>query len=287
MNARPYSSLSPTDRLIHLLKDVTGFEEDLLATNANEGAEDALNAALLQYVPHVPNRRNEQWVDRFLQLYKFCLEHERLPRNKDDSSLYQWVNLQKTDEDLPLARKELLNSLPEWKATPNARWLGSYEELRKGMSRTGDFPPHLYEWGRMQKIAYRKGELEEEKVKLLNKVPKWTWLNTHEKAWLDHAKSMIRFISREQRWPTANGDKRRIENRLYHWWYRQGKNTDPRKQPVIDCLSAEKKQLQANLAISDKKILMNLVEQARRDMENNPEKSKDNDESTTENSGIF
>ena len=93
---------------------------------------------------------------------------------------------------------------------------------------------------------------------------------------------MVRFISQEQRWPTPNEDRPKIENKLYHWWYRQGKNTDPRKQLVIDRLALEKKHLQQNLPISEKKALMKLIEQARRDMENNPEKRKSNGKSTTE-----
>lgn len=279
MGTKPSRPQPPIGQLISVLQDTKDFEKKL-ATNSSRG--DALSAALLDYAPRVENKRNAHWLDRFLQLYSFFLEYGRLPRNKDDSSLYQWVKQQKTDSDLPLARKELLNFLPTWQEVPNARWTDTYEELQKEVSQTGKVPPHLYEWQRMQKIAYRKGELEKEKIDLLNEVPRWTWLSVHEKSWIKHAKKMVRFISQEQRWPTPNEDRPKIENKLYHWWYRQGKNTDPRKQLVIDRLALEKKHLQQNLPISEKKALMKLIEQARRDMENNPEKRKSNGKSTTE-----
>jgi len=90
----------------------------------------------------------------------------------------QWVQNQRTQYrtgKLSVERIALLESINGWAWTVNdTSWIATYNEL-KLTGVTPDLPTLLREWIQTQKKSYSRGKMPEERIKLLELVPQWTW----------------------------------------------------------------------------------------------------------------
>ena len=89
-----------------------------------------------------------------------------------------WVQNQRTNYrtgKLSVERIALLESINGWAWTVNdTSWIATYNELMlTGV--TPDLPTLLREWIQTQKKSYSRGKMPEERIKLLELVPQWTW----------------------------------------------------------------------------------------------------------------
>ena len=57
----------------------------------------------------------------------------------------------------------------------NDNWIDNFNELKNYLSENKDLTPSLKQWSYYQKIKYKSNQLNEEKQKLLESCPNWTW----------------------------------------------------------------------------------------------------------------
>lgn len=215
------------------------------------------------------NKHEENWAKQFLQLRKFCETHHRLPSANEDPKLYAWQHNQRTKKNMPKYRIKLLNSIPEWKNPISVRWMKSYKQYLKTIQNgtpSNEIPTGLDYWKRTQKKAYRAGQLEDRKILLLEKIPRWTWINDFDQQWLSNSKQMINFIYATNRWPLANNILL-DEYELYQWWNKQTKRNNPKRTPFIERLKQEKQKLETGQPLSNKKELLSLLTTIEKNME--------------------
>jgi hypothetical protein len=167
-----------------------------------------------------------RWEEGYGRLLAFVERegHSRVPaayRDNDGYPLGNWVlnrrNLKRRGQ-LSEERAELLAALPGWAwDTQEAAWEEGYARLKAFAEREGhtwvlatylDDGFRLGSWVQVNRQAYRRGKLSEERIRELEALPGWAWVQ-REANWEDGYARLLRFAQREGhvRVPRAGRDK--------------------------------------------------------------------------------
>ncbi|KAI8104330.1 hypothetical protein M9434_002888 [Picochlorum sp. BPE23] len=142
------------------------------------------------------NDITSEWLEKF-NAYRDELEEKgwRYPPTKSDG-MGRWIDTLRMaykKDELCDEKVRLLESLPGWKwsgpvnGTHFDEWLEKFNAYRDELEETGwRYPPTkskgLGQWTNTMRMAYKKGGLSDEKVRLLESLPGWKWsgpLNRH------------------------------------------------------------------------------------------------------------
>jgi superfamily II DNA or RNA helicase len=162
-----------------------------------------------------PGRSPIEWSDSYARLLAFVERegHSRPPqkyRDDDGYLLGGWVNTQRSARargELSEKRARLLERLPGWAWDgQEAKWEEGYARLlafveREGHSRVPrDYRDRdgfrLGGWVGHRRHFWRRGELSEERAKLLQRLPGWAW-DAREAAWEEGYARLLTFVERE------------------------------------------------------------------------------------------
>ena len=137
---------------------------------------------------------DQQWEEYFELLLDFKQKNGNCNvgskgQTKEERALYEWVNTQRKrskQDKLPEARRSRLEAIG-FSFVPVDPWMESYELLQRYVAREGNaiIPTnHIEEdfflgrWASTQRGKFRKNELAQEQIKLLEKLKGWDWERT-------------------------------------------------------------------------------------------------------------
>jgi superfamily II DNA or RNA helicase len=137
---------------------------------------------------------DQQWEEFFSFLEDFKKAHGHCNvgskgKSKEERALYEWVNTQRKrfkQGKLPEARRGRLEAIG-FSFVPIDPWMESYEMLQRYVIREGNavIPTNHIEddfflgrWASTQRGKFRKKELSQEQIKLLEKLKGWDWERT-------------------------------------------------------------------------------------------------------------
>ena len=137
---------------------------------------------------------DQQWEEYFELLLDFKQKNGNgnvgsKGQTKEERALYEWVNTQRKrskQDKLPEARRSRLEAIG-FSFVPVDPWMESYELLQRYVAREGNaiIPTnHIEEdfflgrWASTQRGKFRKNELAQEQIKLLEKLKGWDWERT-------------------------------------------------------------------------------------------------------------
>ena len=123
-----------------------------------------------------------RWDITFSKLKDHIDRYKQYPRD-GNKGLGAWVWTQRSTYNkgkLEKDRIKKLESLPNWVwDTLDSRWSTNYEKLKKYIAANMEYPsqrvPLLGNWVAIQRRSYKKGKLEKEKIKLLERLDQWLW----------------------------------------------------------------------------------------------------------------
>jgi len=135
---------------------------------------------------------SESWESRYLLARQFAERegHARIPQRhiEDGIDLGAWVNGQRMSYatgKLDPERIARLEEIPGWTWNPNrAVWTANYSLLKQFAERTGsahvpdghvEAGVQLGKWVGKQRQKFKKGQLEVERIRLLEELPGWLW----------------------------------------------------------------------------------------------------------------
>jgi len=176
------------------------------------------------------------WSDDTWQLYYdaariFITKKQRLPyKNEIDSTgkkIGEWVSRQQTRKrnghtTITKERIRLLESLPDWSWEKKDVWREGYECLKSFITKNKRIPTQKEKdengkcvgtFASVQRKQYKKGELTDERIRLLESLPVWKWEFT---PWDDGYSNLKRFIETHMRLPTQT-EKDEYGNKVGIW----------------------------------------------------------------------
>ena len=144
--------------------------------------------------------KKSDWDDMYQELCQYTAKygHARPPRNHQ--TLGQWVSNQRViKEKLSQERIDLLESREGWVwDSRKSDWDDMYQELIMFIAENGHARPTrasnptLCNWTNSQKTTYKKGELSQERIDLLESREGWVWY-PHEFDWQDKYQELVRY----------------------------------------------------------------------------------------------
>ncbi len=134
----------------------------------------------------------DDWEEGFSRLDKYASDHGdarvELDFAEEGFRLGKWVAKQRAAyqaEKMPLDRISRLESVPGWVwNSREEQWSKGFQRLRDHLAAGGSAAPThtttvdgypLGGWVIQQRAAYRKGELSQRRIDLLNEIPGWSW----------------------------------------------------------------------------------------------------------------
>ena len=147
------------------------------------------------------NGLDNRWHERYAELVMYCQENGHARPPTTHKGLGTWVTTQRQfykKDSLSSERIKLLEVLEGWTWNPKKlEWDDKYEELlaytnTRGHARPPATHPSLGSWVSNLRQAYRKDELPEERVRLLEMLDGWTW-NSKDQDWYDNYNIIIDF----------------------------------------------------------------------------------------------
>ena len=119
----------------------------------------------------------------------------------EDRALSQWQSVQREYYKKGLLvphRVKLLSEIPGWAWDQKEdAWQDSYQKTVSLHKETGNYfvsrdkDLALYRWQIKQRAHYKKGQLAQDRVQLLNEIPGWTW-DAEEAAWQENYQKTVR-----------------------------------------------------------------------------------------------
>jgi superfamily II DNA or RNA helicase len=155
-----------------------------------------------------------KWEEGFRQLQAYIAQTgtvRMLPKYRVGSyPLGSWVGTQRDAYrrgTLSEERIRRLESLPEWSWDPLAeKWERSFAALKGYADEHGNVRApqdlevdgvKLGQWASIQRAAYAKGKLSDERQKRLETLPGWSWNDVSLDVWEERFASLERFVARE------------------------------------------------------------------------------------------
>ena len=139
------------------------------------GKLSAERIALLAQIPWWEWQRNydDRWMDFYSQLKEIEEYPTRLPK-----TLENWTGKQRLKYaagKLSRDRSDLLETISWWRWKPD-RWQRNFDTV--SVLKDRPYPKtnsRATNWYYQQRITYNRGTLSDEKTKLLESIPWWTW----------------------------------------------------------------------------------------------------------------
>lgn len=146
-------------------------------------------------------------------------------------SLGHWITSQRQDYQKGKISKERIRKLeqiPGWSWDVHAeQWSAKYNELEVFVLRNKRFPfQHnptenpLAAWVTKQRKTYIKNRLSKEKIRLLEKIPKWEW-KPHANLWSKKYQKLLQFVKEKGTHPSGYENRDPKERVLARWVTRQ------------------------------------------------------------------
>lgn len=168
-------------------------------------------------------QQDSQWSGQYQALKDFHAREGRWPK-RGEGSLSTWCNTQRQARKNGRLTKERIRRLDAigfvWAYDLDKEWRRQYEELRRFESLHHRFPKategRLGSWCMTQRKMRRRGELDEERVGLLDTIG-FPW--SAESVWTENFNRLKAFRAAEGRWPTSRegtlGSWCSVQRRLY------------------------------------------------------------------------
>ncbi len=219
-----------------------------IGRNYGEGENDTIEFELYDYVRDIREILNElhnsfenSWEIVFEAVSEFKEKQGRFPLSDEKYEGLRvgvWCTNQRilnNKGQLETEKLEKLNSIGFVWDTDEERWQSNYLEIKKMTEQYGHFPKRsdfsadegkwsLYVWLTAQRVKFGRGELSEEKQKLLNDIGFELNTETNDERWNRLYLEAKKFNEENNRFPTTTDVKKYPEmNELYRWIIRQRK----------------------------------------------------------------
>jgi superfamily II DNA or RNA helicase len=176
--------------------------------------------------------KDARWDEAYLQVQEFAALHGYPPGRGDPGGV--WVNNQRR-----LYRKGALSVSPErirrleeldgwaWNVS-DAKWEEMYGRVVEFIKHNGRLPTlrpsdgDVGQWVANQRVAYRRGRLDSDRVERLEKLDGWAW-HTDDAKWEKTYNQVAEFIKHNKRLPRMPFESEN-ERELYGWVTKQRSN---------------------------------------------------------------
>jgi len=150
----------------------------------------------------------EQWMEDYEQLKEFITQNNRLPKEKEKGR--RFIAHQREKYNKKILSEEsiyLLEQLPKWKWNViEEQWMQDYEQLRQYLIINDKLPNQKEKFGKWvqhQRENYKNNKLSQERIDLLQRLPKWKW-NLLESKWTENYNEIKEFINENNKLPIKN-----------------------------------------------------------------------------------
>ena len=183
-------------------------------------------------------RNEKKWLQHFHKLKNVLEKHNRFPTPTFEKELYVWVQSQRAamagtlKRRKPLSKKRisLLNSINfPWvgEGRANQSWEDSFEEFKKFITPNGRLiipstingeRSIMYNWWSNQKLAYKKGDLPEERIKAFREIGiDFSTIKKYSKKdgftkWANRLHEIAEFININGCYPSPSSSNKRQRN---------------------------------------------------------------------------
>jgi superfamily II DNA or RNA helicase len=134
----------------------------------------------------------DDWIRNYKEVLNYCKEFGRHPSygyvDSEGRNTGKWLYAMKNRPPQDPEKLELLSAIPGWgesKDQNTYEFLEMFEELKKYYFKNNDLDvdrnfltetgKNLLGWINRQKSNYRRAELSEDRIELLNSIPAWNW----------------------------------------------------------------------------------------------------------------
>ena len=172
-----------------------------------------------------------EWVRNYMQLLEYSRRNNgTIPAPLDDSFLNAWVirmHVMHRNHALSDAKMSLLEAVPGWQWRENLpSWNRSFLMLKQFMrDNYGRTPsmmedPRLSQWVTNQRATYHRGELDDERIRQLESLDKWTWTSdrsvTPKVTWVRRCKRITRRMQRGKPLNVRDGNWVKLHRSKYY-----------------------------------------------------------------------
>ncbi len=198
----------------------------------------------------------KKWLKIFNDLKNFLDKNKGYPnshsKNPEERSLGAWAANQRTvykKSKLDQQRVAKLESLPGWMWDSfQGAWGKNFRELKDFLDTNKDYPSaasknleerSLRGWVKIQRAAYKKSKLDQQRVAQLESLPDWMW-DALEETWDKNFGELSEFLDNNKGYP-KEGSKNPEERSLGAWVSMQRKaykksNLDQQKVSQLESL---------------------------------------------------
>ena len=253
------------ERIIEELKYNNKQNKILICETNNEENVKQINENIIDldnYIsPILYNRDGEsRWDLNLRRLQKFLEDNDNKYPNKsndiEENKLRNWIKNQRQFH-LKLSREQVnkLEELPNWKwfgkkeekvkpqelekpntIKVNILWMRSYNKLQEYIKKYGRYPEHanigkLYLWRNTQRYKYKRNELSQEQISLLEKIPNWNWEESgyRTEVWNNTYEEYIQYMKDTGYKPLIYNTTNLVERSFIKWIETQRKKYNANK----------------------------------------------------------
>ena len=158
------------------------------------------------------------WEEAFSALKSFCVKtgSSRMPRGTKEGgrSIDAWCTNQRKEYRKGLLKQEkieMIEALPDWSWDPlEDDWDFCYQALKEFVIQQDNYTVPkklklangvlLFSWLSNQKNRYKLGKITEDRIKMLESLPKWTW-NFFETQWQNTFDDVSTYVKQHNKFP--------------------------------------------------------------------------------------
>jgi effector-binding domain-containing protein len=225
----------------------------------DEGKETDLRYEMIFDRMGVLMNNNELWMKRYEEVKKWIEENGKMPSNRNHNKyiryLGEWCCNQRRyykNNTLINDKIELLEKIPHWFWSKDEAFFRVYHRVGKWIKKNNRIPSHgsenneerlLGRWCCDRRSYKKRGMLNEEKIKLLEKLPQWYWSKgsiRKNRTFEESYKKLKRFIKINDCLPSGSKLCDKEEIKLCSWYSQQKKYKQYNKLPKERIIILEK-----------------------------------------------